>query len=53
MGIDAIDDADGVVTVRLAGRLSEADMGAMQRKLASIIRDKGMVGVLVVAEGGR
>lgn len=50
MSIVAMDDADGVVTIRLTGRLSEADTVVLENTLASIIRDRGMVGVLVVAE---
>lgn len=53
MAINAIDDADGVVTVTLTGRLSEVDTVVLENALASIIRDRGRVGVLVVAENFR
>ncbi len=50
MGVKILDDADGVVTVRLTGKLRESELLAMQNKIAAIIRSRGKVSLLVIAE---
>ena len=50
VGAEIIADADGVVTVRLTGRLKESEVLAVQTDVAAVIRAKGNVRLLVLTE---
>lgn len=42
--------SEGVLTVKIAGRLAEEDLAALQDRTADIIRNHGKIRILVLAE---
>jgi hypothetical protein len=50
MGAEVLGLSNGVVSIRIAGRLTEEDLAGMQQHTAAIIRDRGKVRILVLAE---
>jgi hypothetical protein len=50
MGAEIADTSNGIVTVKVTGRLTEPDLAAVQGRAAEIIRNEGKVRILVLAE---
>jgi hypothetical protein len=50
MGAEIADTANGIVTIKVTGRLMESELAGVQHRTAAIIRAQGKVRLLVVAE---
>jgi hypothetical protein len=51
VGAEIVDTAGGVVTVRITGRLTYAELCAVQKQGAEILRQQGRMGILVLGQG--
>jgi hypothetical protein len=50
MGAEIVDTSNGIVTVKVAGRLTEPELAAVQSRAAEIIRRQGKIRLLILAE---
>lgn len=50
MSIQISDDTDGILTVRVSGRLTESELTDLQNRTAAAIGTHGRVRILVIAE---
>lgn len=50
MSAEITDNSNGIITVKVTGRLTESELTAVQQRAAAIIRAQGKVRILVVAE---
>jgi hypothetical protein len=50
MSAEIIDMQGGILTMRVAGRLTEAELADVQQRVAAIIRTRGKARILVLAD---
>jgi hypothetical protein len=50
MGAEIIDNVGGIVTLRISGQLTQAELAAVQRKIGTLIQHRGKVRALVLVE---
>lgn len=51
MSVEILSNAGGILTARIAGRLAQPELAALQASAVDTIREQGAVGILVLADG--
>lgn len=51
MSAEVLGNSGGLVSIRIAGRLTESDLAAANQCIADIIRSHGNIRILVLADG--
>ena len=50
MSAEIVNTADGILTLKVAGKLTQPELAAAQRQAAEILQQQGKMGILVLTE---
>lgn len=53
MSAEIVGNSSGIVTVRVTGMLTQADLSGMQQSVVSLLRQHGSLGILVLVDDFR
>lgn len=51
MSAEIVNAADGILTLKVAGKLTQPELAAAQKQAAEILQQQGKMGILVLTEG--